>query len=230
MNPLDVTLPFGFGVVSSLHCTQMCGPIVLSYSMAGRGSALSHVYYNLGRIATYSLLGAIAGAAGSAVGLLGRLAGFERTAMLIAGGLMLLAGLVMSGWLPKSSLVRIERVGVSRIFSGVITKLMTSPKPQSKLGLGLLMGLLPCGLLYAALLKAVSTADPWAGAATMALFGAGTALSLLAIGLFSSAIGARLGRWSNVLATASVLLMGAFLLWKGIKTPPTMGPSCHGHS
>jgi uncharacterized protein len=230
VNPLDVTLPFGFGVVSSLHCTQMCGPIVLSYSMAARGSSLSHLYYNLGRILTYSMLGAVAGAAGSMVGVLGRLAGLERTAMLIAGGLMLLAGVLMSGWLPKSSLVRIERIGVSRIFSGVITKLMTSSKPQSKLGLGLLMGFLPCGLLYAALLKAVSTAEPLAGAATMALFGAGTSLALLAIGLFSSALSARLGRWSNAFATASVLLMGAFLLWKGIKPPPVMGPSCHGHS
>ena len=63
MTPLEVSLPLGLGVVSSLHCAQMCGPIVLSYSMAGRSSAAGHLCYNGGRIATYALLGALAGAA-----------------------------------------------------------------------------------------------------------------------------------------------------------------------
>ena len=234
MNALDISVhiavPFGFGLVSSLHCTQMCGPIVLSYSLASRGSAWSHVLYNLGRLVTYAMLGAVAGAAGNAMGLLGRLAGIERTAMLVAGILMLAAGIVMSGIIPRSSLVGIDRLGVSRIFSSIIGKLMTSARPGSKFGLGLLMGFLPCGLLYAALLQAVASGEAVAGALTMAAFAAGTALALLAIGLFSTAIGARFGRWSGVLATASVFLMGAFLLWRGILAPPSGKPSCHAQS
>jgi hypothetical protein len=208
----------------------MCGPIVLSYSLAGRSGAVSHLLYNVGRLITYSALGAAAGAAGNAMGLLGRLAGYEQTAMLVAGGLLLLAGLLMCGLLPKSGLVSIERFPLSRIFSGFIGKLMMSPAPASKLGLGMLMGFLPCGLLYAALLKAVSTGEALAGAATMASFAAGTSLALLAIGLFSTAIGARLGRWTSTFATVSVFLMGGFLLWRGIMPPPSTGHSCHGHS
>ena len=70
MTPLDLTLPLALGVVSCLHCAQMCGPIVLC---VGRAAA-DHLAYNAGRIFTYSALGALAGAAGQGVV---RLAGVE---------------------------------------------------------------------------------------------------------------------------------------------------------
>jgi len=230
MTALDISVPFGFGLVSSLHCTQMCGPIVLTYSLASRGSAVSHLLYNAGRLATYTLLGAVAGAAGSVMGVLGQLAGLQRAALLVSGVLMLLAGIVMSGWLPKSGLIQIERLGVSRFFSRFISRLMMSPHPASKLGLGLLMGFLPCGLLYAALINAVSTGDALSGAVAMASFATGTSLALLGIGLFSTAIGARLGRWTTTFATVSVMLMGAFLVWRGMLPTPGPGVNCHGRS
>lgn len=233
MTLLDVTVPFGFGLVSSLHCVQMCGPLVLGYSLAGRSTPGAHILYNVGRGVTYSLLGAVAGALGNAMGLFGQMAGIEKTAMIVAGALMLAAGVLMSGLVPRSSLVRIERVGVSRLASKTITQLMTSTHPMSRLGLGLLMGFLPCGLLYAAVFKAVSTGEAAAGAVTMAAFAAGTSLALLALGLFSTAIGARVGRHATSLATASVLLMGAFLVYRGVTYPamgnlPPTGAECHG--
>ncbi|HEY3441746.1 MAG TPA: sulfite exporter TauE/SafE family protein [Paludibaculum sp.] len=235
MTAADITVPFVFGLVSSLHCTQMCGPIVLSYSLAGRDTASSHLLYNLGRMLTYSALGAVAGLLGNAMGLFGQLAGVEKPAMIVAGCLMLVAGVFMSGIVPRSSLVRIERVGVSRLFSKTITQLMTSSSSTSRFGLGVLMGFLPCGLLYAALFKAVSTGEALGGAVTMASFAAGTALALLAIGIFSTAIGARLGRWTSTFATVSVMLMGAFLLYRGLTYPamgnlPPTGTECHGKS
>lgn len=226
MNALDLTLPLGLGVVSSLHCAQMCGPIVLSYSMAGRGSAAGHVCYNLGRIASYSLLGGLAGSLGSAMGLLGRFAGVQQTASIVAGCLMLLAAVFLSGAVPSQVLVQIDRVGFSRFFSRTIGRLMMSPSPWSKLVLGGIFGFLPCGLLYAALLKAVSTGTAAGGALSMMAFGAGTAGALLAIGLFSSVISLRLRRWSGPLTTASVAAMGLFLLWRGLMAKvPAM--SCH---
>jgi uncharacterized protein len=230
MTPLDVSVPFGFGVVSSLHCSQMCGPIVLSYSLAGRTGVPAHLLYNLGRLITYSTLGAAAGAAGNAMGLLGRIAGYESTASVVAGVLLIVAGLLMCGLLPNSGLVTIRRFPLTRVFSGFIGRLLMSPRPASRLALGMMMGFLPCGLLYAALLKAVSTGEAVAGALTMASFAAGTSLALLTIGLFSTAIGARLGRWTSAFATAGVFLMGGFLLWRGLMPPPSAGPSCHGHS
>lgn len=231
MMPSDLSIPLVFGVISSLHCSQMCGPIVLSYSLAGRGTPGSHLLYNLGRICTYMLLGALAGAAGNAVGLMGRLAGYERTAALVAGGLMIVAGILMSGVIPKSGLVRIQRIGVTGLFRKSLGRLFTSAHPLSRLGLGMVMGFLPCGILYAAVLQAVAMGSAWSGALSMGAFGVGTAGSLLAIGLFSTSIGSRLGRWSVPLASLCVVIMGAFLMWRGLMPGPAMSMgNCHGHS
>jgi len=226
MTLLDLSLPLGLGLASSLHCSQMCGPLVLAYSLGSGGGVRSHVFYNLGRITTYSLLGATAAVVGNMVGMVGKLAGIEQAAALVAGGLMLIAGCLTAGFIPNSGLVQIG--GVSSFFSKTVGRLITSPYPGSKLALGALLGFLPCGLVYAALLKAMAAETPVAGALTMALFGLGTSTALLAIGIFSSVIGARLGRWSNSIAAASMLVMSAFLLWHGLK-PVTTGPPCHHH-
>lgn len=219
----DLAIPLAFGVVSSLHCAQMCGPIVLAYSMGGRGTPLGHLGYNAGRIATYSLLGAAAGAAGHAMGFVGKLAGIQQTAFIVSGVLMVIAGLVMSGFAPNQSLIQIK--GASLV-SRAIGQLMMSRGVSRKIALGLIMGFLPCGLLYAALLKAASTGSATAGAASMAAFGLGTAGTLLALGIFSSTIAARMGRWSNALASFSVMAMGVVLVWRGlIAQAPRM--ACH---
>lgn len=226
MTALEFTVPLTLGAVSSLHCAQMCGPIVLSYSMAGRGNAAGHLCYNAGRIATYSLLGAMAGSLGGAMRLMGRFAGIQQTASVVAGCLMLLAAVFLSGAVPTQALVQIDRVGFSRLFSRTVGKLMMSPSPGSRLVLGAIFGFLPCGLLYAALLKAVATGTAISGAISMMAFGTGTAGALLAIGLFSSAISLRLRRWSGPITAATVGATGLFLLWRGfmVKVPEM---SCH---
>jgi sulfite exporter TauE/SafE len=226
----DLGVAAALGAVSSVHCAQMCGPIVLAYSMASKGAryggAASHLFYNAGRIATYCLLGALAGTVGHAMGLMGRLAGMEQAAAIASGSLMVLAGLLMSGLAPRKALVQLERSGLPSLFSRTVGKLIVSGAAGSKFALGALMGFLPCGLLYAGLLKAASTADAVAGAASMAAFGAGTSGTLLAIGLLSSAVGFRLGRWSNTAAAAGVMAVGAVLVWRGLMAPAP-GMSCH---
>jgi len=139
---------------------------------------------------------------------------------------MLIAAVLMAGWLPRKTLVRLG--GGPGFVSRCAGRLLCSPAPGQKLLLGLVLGLLPCGMVYAALLKAVNAGSAAAGAATMLAFGLGTAGALLAIGVFSSAITARLGRHANTIAAVSVALLGAYLLWRGINAAPTMG--CHhGH-
>jgi len=225
---LDISLPFGLGLASSLHCAQMCGPLVLSYSLGSGGGTRAHLFYNLGRITTYTVLGALAGMVGTMVGTLGQLAGVEQAAALAAGVLMVIAGLITFGLVPAAGLVQIGKGGLAGVISRAVGRLITSPRPLSKLGLGALLGFLPCGLVYAALLKAMAAQGPLAGAVTMASFGVGTSGALLAIGVFSTVLGSRLGRWSNQIAAASMLVMGAFLLWHGLK-PVTLTQSCHQH-
>ncbi len=219
MTALEVSVPLALGVVSSLHCSQMCGPIVLAYSLPlrsrGQGAMASHLAYNAGRVTTYALLGAIAGAAGAGISTLGRMAGIERGAAIVAGAAMILAGALMIWKLPSRALVRISASGESRI-PRVAAGLLQSTRPANKLALGLLLGFLPCGLVYAALLKAAESGSAAGGAVSMLFFGVGTSGALLAIGMFSSAITSRLGRHANAFATASVLLLGAFLLARGL--------------
>lgn len=231
---------FTLGLVSSLHCIQMCGPIVLSYSVALESlkapaapsvSPLlrNHLAYNAGRILTYSALGAVAGIAGGTLGLLGHLAGFSHILAIVSGGLMIVVGISMLGLIP-ASLLGSSLFRIPSLFLRRIGKLLSAPGSGNRFLLGLSLGLMPCGLIYAALLKAMATGSAFAGAATMLAFGLGTAGALFALGMFSSAIRLRLNRWGSQLAAAGVTLMGALLVWRG--TMPgmlMMGGHLHGH-
>lgn len=243
MTPIDLGLMFMLGLASSLHCVQMCGPIVLTYSAAlgeafkksDSGSATlsallrNHLAYNGGRILTYSLLGAVAGLAGGAVGWIGEVAGFSHVLALVSGGLMIVVGLSMLGVIPTyvlgSTLFRIPALVLRRV-----SRFLSAPGSGNRLLLGLALGFLPCGLIYAALLRAMATRSAAAGAATMAAFGLGTATSLLALGMFSSAIRFRLNRWGGQVAAIGVTLMGLVLIWRGTLTDMLMmGGHMHAH-
>jgi len=231
MTPFEFSAVFVVGLVSSIHCVQMCGPIVLSYSLplakagARQQMLLAHAAYNIGRIATYAALGAVAGLAGGVLNLASRLAGIANGARICAGLALLLMAIVLSGVLPQSRLVQIRPVsGLSR----AIGRILLAPQPLSKLRLGLMMGFLPCGLVYAALLKSVETGTAAGGALTMATFGAGTTIALASLGIVSSAAGIRIGRWGTALSAVSVAAMGIFLLWSGVGGP--MGSHAHCHA
>ena len=242
MSVAEFGLMLGLGLVSSLHCAQMCGPIVLSYSLAtiqdtSRQSSwlssrvLGHLAYNAGRILTYSLLGAIAGLLGQSMTWMGRLAGVSGAALMVAGVLLILGGIAMMGWLPALSLLGKSSATLTARFVRPLKNLLSSPRPLNKLGLGLALGLLPCGLVYAALVKSLASGSIVGGALDMFAFGLSTASSLLAIGVFSTGIRATVSRWSSPLAAASVILMGAVLLWRA-SMPAIISEgvhACHGH-
>jgi sulfite exporter TauE/SafE len=234
MSLAEFWLMFVLGLVSSIHCVQMCGPIVLSYSLplaaeprpSGSGRrelALAHLWYNLGRVTTYSALGALAGAAGGAIGLAAHLAGIAHGGRIAAGVALIAAGVYLSGILRPSGLIRIDSPGIAARLARVGKRFMLSVRPTGKFRLGLVLGFLPCGLVYAALLKAVDAGSALGGALTMLAFGLGTSLALGATGLASAAFGWRFGRWSNALAGASIMFAGALLIWMGV------GPGAHMH-
>jgi len=219
----------------------MCGPIVLSYSIALNQSIKpgspgvhfspllkSHLAYNGGRILTYSALGAVAGLLGGTLSFLGRLAGVSATLALISGILMIVVGLFMLNLIPASFLGS-SLLRVPTMFLRPVGGLISSPGASRRFLLGLTLGFLPCGLIYAALLKAMAAGSAISGALTMLAFGLGTAGSLLAIGLFSSAIRGRITRWGSQFAAASVTLMGLALVWRGLMPQlMMMGGHVHG--
>jgi uncharacterized protein len=223
MSSIDLPLVFAFGFLGSLHCIGMCGPIVVAYSLplAGSGAtrtglALAHLAYNAGRITTYTALGAVAGTAGHALGLVGRLAGAENVAAIIAGVLLLVTGLSFLGMLPTGTISRFDPMRLLSRLHGGISGLLTAPTRGSKFKLGLALGFLPCGFLYAGLLKAVEAGSALSGAGTMLAFGTGTACAMIATGMCSSALAAPLRRWGNCVAASGMILLGGLLLYRGI--------------
>lgn len=221
MSPIDAGYPllFASGLLGGFgHCLGMCGPLAASLSALrpGRGGTVPVLYYHLGRITTYSLLGGAAGAAGSFLAVAGRIGGAQRGILLLTGILTAAAGLWAGGWIPGAAAApggRIaSRIGrAARSLSGTGTAGAWYP-------LGLLLGFLPCGLVYAALLvaagKGVQAPTPAEGFLhgflAMASFGLGTAPALLllgtAAGLLAGRARARLHRVSSLLLVAAGLL------------------------
>jgi hypothetical protein len=217
------------GFVSSLHCVQMCGPVVLTYSVAANSSGprrrlLSlHLAYNMGRTLTYMLLGAVAGLAGGAMGWVGQLAGIENVAAIVAGSAMVLTGIAMFGL----GMTKFRGFAMPGRLLRPAGKLLSSSSAWSKFALGLIMGFLPCGLVYAALMKAIGMATPLGGALTLLGFGMGTSVALVLVGIGSSATTRRIARWGTTVSAATVLIMGAILILRGVFTSSAI--HCHMH-
>ncbi len=231
MTPGDFYLVLAFGFVSSLHCVQMCGPLVLTYSVAANTDAARrsllglHLAYNSGRTLTYMLLGALAGLAGGTMSFVGRLAGFENIAAIVAGVAMVIVALALFGLSPGMKGWRGFALP-SRLLRPA-GKLISSRSVASKFLLGLLMGFLPCGLIYAALMKAIGTATPVGGALTLLAFGLGTSVALVVVGLGSSAATRKLARWGTTVSAISVLVMGVLLIARGAMAGPATHCNMH---
>lgn len=233
MSSWEFGVMLGLGLLSSLHCSQMCGPIVIAYSVASAHSSpsrlsqvLGHLSYNAGRIITYTALGAIAGIAGQSMTWMGRLAGLSSMASILAGVLMILGGLAMFGWLPNASLLARSSAGFTSKFLAKLKGLLTVAGFGRRFLLGLALGFLPCGLIYAAMMKSLSAGSALGGAVGMLAFGIGTAASLLAIGVLSASFRFRLTRWGTQLSAAAVIVLGAFLLWRA-SMPMMMHTGAH---
>ena len=202
----------GFG-----HCVGMCAPFVLLVSRrfaapdAGRATALgAQLWYTGGRVLTYAVLGALAGFVGGVVELAGSLLGLQRTASVVAGAVLVLEALLgLAGAGPLAD------TGGGRIFARV-SRALGRRVPGHPLGLGLLLGLLPCGLLYSALVAAAARGGPAGGALALLAFGLGTAPALLGVSLADELL-ARRRALLDRLSRLFLLAMGAWFVWTGLR-------------
>ncbi len=174
------------GFVGSLHCAGMCGPLISV--CAGRPLAVAG--WQIGKLGSYAALGAVAGALGS------QLPGPPFLVSIL--GALVLVGFGMSalGWLPEPPIAP----GLVRAGS----RLAGSSGAMARVGFGALSGLLPCGLVYAALGLAVATGGAPGGALVMVGFGLGTAPLLTTVGLAVRPLAARPST-RRALAVASML-------------------------
>jgi hypothetical protein len=162
----------------------MCGGIVAALSGQAGGRRLPlHLAYNGGRVLSYALAGALAGAAGSVGLLLDGVLPVQLALYVLANVMLIGLGLYLAG--VSSVVAWIERLGMAlwRRIQPLTRSLLPADTLPRALGLGLLWGWLPCGLVYAVLTTALLTGDALDGAAIMAAFGLGTLPNLLLAGL-----------------------------------------------
>ena len=201
------------------HCIGMCGGIVLAYStikIEPKSSKVSqgvaHLLYSLGRVFTYTILGAI-------VGTLGGVVVFSNTAngvmLIIAGVAMVLAGLSLMGKI-KFLTLREHSFSSSSFYKDIFKKVLNSKSNSSFFILGMLNGLLPCGFVYFFAITAASTASPLYGALVMMLFGLSTIPAMFGLGFLTTLSSATSFRNMMVsLSSFAVLLYGAYTIYNG---------------
>jgi uncharacterized protein len=225
---LDLLLIMALGFLGSFgHCVGMCGPLAVALSLSadkteekrlGR-SLFFHGLLNLGRILSYILVGAGIGAIGSVLVAGGQFAGIDSTLRqgitLLTGSLLIWMGLmqVAPALLPKIPFLHpMLQGGLHQRLNAVLRRASATSSPFTPFLLGLTWGLIPCGFLYAAQVKAAAAGTLWGGAVTMLAFGFGTLPSMLGIGLSATWMSAdrrgqlfRMGGW--VMLTIGVLTL-----------------------
>ncbi|MBD2776990.1 sulfite exporter TauE/SafE family protein [Iningainema tapete] len=213
---IDLLLAIALGFLGSFgHCLGMCSPLAVGFSLSKheshnwRKQLYFHLLLNLGRLLSYALVGAAIGALGSVLLKSGQLAGvgseLRRWIAIITGVMLIWFGLgqIKPGFLPHIPVLH-PFLGSNlhaRLNAGMV-KLSLQTKWWTPALLGMTWGLMPCGFLYAAQIKAAETGNIWIGAATMLAFGIGTLPTMIGVGFSTSLVSKdkrsqlfRLGGW-----------------------------------
>ena len=234
---LHLTALFLLGFLGSGHCVGMCGPLILAFP-ARTGGLPGQLAYHLGRVTTYTLVGALLGGLGA--GLAGGLGGLDTEASLawtariqvgfslVAALFLCLFGLTKLGLLREPELLSLANPSRIPGFRNLSRRLALGPSPgpedrshphaQSRQGpfslflLGLLLGLLPCGLSFAAFARSLSASGPVQGGLMTLVFGLGTLPALLLLGVTASRLTATHRRVSDLIAGMLMIGMSASLL------------------
>ncbi len=223
---------FVTGLLGSAHCLGMCGGISGLFAVNASAASLRRdlpmaITYNVGRVLSYIVLGAVVALLGrTLVDAIPRLAAPVR---LISGLLIVLVGLqVAFNW---RALAPIEKAGAGlwqRIAPAAKGLLPVNSAPKA-LGLGLLWGWLPCGLVYSVLLLAATTANAVTGGLVMLAFGLGTMPAMIATGLSASKLSAFMSRRRLGAGLLIILLGLATLAMPVMKFTAAPGSGPHGH-
>lgn len=201
------------------HCIGMCGGIIIAYSSTKIDSdwnkakqTTAHLLYSFGRVFTYVILGAM-------FGFLGGVAMFNNLAngslLIIAGIFMILTGLSLSGKIKFLTLIE-HSMSSSSWYKKIFRELLQTKTLFSFFVLGMLNGLLPCGLVYFFAVTAASTGSALYGAFVMLIFGLSTIPALFSLGFFVGIYkNGKLRTLMIKIASVSVILFGIYTLNQG---------------
>ena len=200
------------GLIGSLHCVGMCGPIALAVPVRQAQSRFfTAIQYNLGRIIAYAFLGLTFGIFGKGLSL----SGVQQWVSVIAGLLLILSVFIPTLVQIKSAILK----PLAWLYDGVKKQLSTLFKSQSKirlLAIGFLNGLLPCGLVYIALVGALLSANIYDAVVYMVFFGICTSPALAALIFASKLISADLKQRLSKIIPVFIVLLGLLFILRGL--------------
>ena len=202
------------GLLGSFHCLGMCGPIAFILPVDRKNKfkmSLQTLLYHLGRMTAYGLLGLLFGYFGKGISMLG----FQQKISLIMGILM-----VILAFVPASKVLRFKPLASwNKIVYFIKNTLGDYLQKRSTLGfyvIGFFNGLLPCGLVYMALVGAMATGDPWLGALYMMVFGLGTAPMMTLAIYLGNFVSVKLRNKINKLIPYAVVIVGILFILRGL--------------
>ncbi|WP_416308507.1 sulfite exporter TauE/SafE family protein [Neptunicella sp. SCSIO 80796] len=202
MNDISLLSALLVGIAGSVHCVGMCGGIVgaLTFAIPARANPVPYMLaYNLGRISSYTLAGAL-------TGYLGKLFSHQVHQglvwlQLLSGAFLLLLACYIGGWWKVLS--QLEKLGgyFWRRISPLSKRFIPFSSPAAALPYGLIWGWLPCGLVYSTLVWSLASGSAVDGALTMLFFGLGTLPALLILG----ALGTQLKQYLSLAVTRQIM-------------------------
>ncbi len=204
---------FALGLFSSFHCVGMCGAIAFSLPVKHLGQAkkiAGVVLYNLGRITTYSTIGLL-------FGLMGRqlyIAGLQQWFSIIAGIIIILAVLQYIFKKPLMHLPGFNKIQL--LIQNLIGRFLRAKNISELFLLGMANGLLPCGLVYFAVMGAVATGSTLNAVLFMALFGLGTLPAMFLFGYFGMSINVGVRNRMKQAVPYFLTVMGMLLILRGL--------------
>nr|NQU94396.1 sulfite exporter TauE/SafE family protein [Bacteroidota bacterium] len=202
-----------FGFLTGFHCIGMCGPIAISLPLKNDNwftKSAGSVIYNLGRVVTYSLMGALFGLLGQGF----KMAGFQQGLSIAIGAAMILS--VLFPLLFKSIANKSPLFPLVNQLKMKLGLLFGKKSYASLFVIGLLNGLLPCGPVYVAIGLSLASGNALMGSFYMTLFGLGTIPIMLGLNLLGNVITVPVRKYIRKLVPVFIIVMGLWFLMKGL--------------
>ncbi len=213
MSP-EILTAFFVGLFGSFHCIGMCGPIAIALPVPNSNNlsfVTGRLLYNLGRVVTYSFLGAVFGLLGSRL----VISGFQQSISIVLGVAIVIAVLIPPMYKAKITQHKFIQKITLPLKSG-ISDLFKRGTFSAMFLIGILNGFLPCGLVYVALAGAIASGDAISGSVVMILFGLGTVPTMFAATIFGKFINISIRRKITKLVPVFALVLGLLFILRGM--------------
>jgi len=203
-----------FGLISSLHCIGMCGPIAMMLPVDRNNPAkkvIQIMIYHLGRLTAYASLGLVFGILGKGF----YMAGIQQNISIIVGVLMITIAIVPERLFMKYNFSKPVYKIISKVKSSLGSQFKRK-SPDALFTIGLLNGFLPCGMVYAALFGAIAMQDVTLGVSYMLLYGLGTIPMMSAVVFISNILSLPLRSKLQKIIPVVAVFIGILFIIRGL--------------